>query len=217
MDRWSAEFWERFRQGDRGVIEEVYWAHVRLIEHVLKAGFWLKGRALLVPGVRDADQRADLVQEVFVRAFSDGARRSFDVLLDYRSYLLGISRNLLIDHHRRIRSRPIARDVRLDRPQEDVPSPEQLSWQSSDLIEVVELYVAGLKSPLRDLYHARYVLGRSQRQVAHGLGLSRQNVRTLEERVKAGLRSALHRARHTQRSVRNALEGTSFLEGSEVA
>jgi RNA polymerase sigma-70 factor, ECF subfamily len=216
MDRWSAKFCERFRHGDRAVIEEVYWAYLSLVEHVLTAGFWLKGRAIPVPGVRDADQRADLVQEVFVRAFSDAARQSFDAALDYRSYLLGISRNLLIDHHRRTRNRPLVFDFQLDRPHDDLPGPDALTWQSSALIAIVEVYVAGLKSPLRELYYTRFVLGRSQREAADGLGLSRQNVRTLEERVKAGLRTALRRARHTQRSVRAALEDTRFLQDADA-
>jgi RNA polymerase sigma factor (sigma-70 family) len=217
MDRWSAEFYERFRHGDRAVIEEVYWTHIGLVEHVLKAGFWLKGRAILVPGVRDADQRADLLQEVFVRAFSDAARQSFDAALDYRSYLLGISRNLLIDHHRCTRRRLVVYDFQFDGPHDSLPNPEPRTWQSSALIAVVEVYVAGLKPPLRDLYYTRYVLGRSQREAADGLGLSRQNVRTLEERVKAGLRSALRQARRTQRSVRRALEDTRLFEGADAA
>jgi hypothetical protein len=42
-------------------------------------------------------------------------------------------------------------------------------------------------------------------------------VRTLEERVKAGLRSALRQAGHAERAVRNALEGCLLLDGSKAA
>jgi RNA polymerase sigma factor (sigma-70 family) len=167
--------------------------------------------------VSDAEQRADLLQEIFARAFSDTARRRFDATLDFRSYLLAITRNLLVDHYRRFKPRPLAHTCRLDEVCADTDGTDQLLWQSSELVAVVERYVAALNAPLREIYHARYVLGRSQRDTACGLGLSRQTVRTLEERVKAGLRSALRQAGHAERAVRNALEGRLPFDGSKAA
>jgi DNA-directed RNA polymerase specialized sigma24 family protein len=82
-------------------------------------------------------------------------------------------------------------------------------WLSTELLQVVERYVGSLQAPLQEVHHVRYVLGQSQREAAAGLGLSRQNVRTLEERLKEGLRAALLEAWRAERSVRNALAGTS--------
>jgi DNA-directed RNA polymerase specialized sigma24 family protein len=99
-------------------------------------------------------------------------------------------------------------DPDVDETYVDPPSADQSDWFSSGVIDVVEKYVAGLERPLRELHHSRYVVGKSQREAAESLGLSRQNVRTLEERLKSGLRAALVEAWHAERSVRDALEGT---------
>ncbi len=51
----------------------------------------------------------DLIQEVFVRAFSEKGRLAYDGLRDYEPYICTIARNLLID-----RARKQGREVPLD-------------------------------------------------------------------------------------------------------
>jgi RNA polymerase sigma factor (sigma-70 family) len=213
MDWRSPEFCERFRRGDPAALEEIYWTYVDLVEHVLVAGFWTKDRQVMISGEGDPDRRADLLQEVFVRSFSETARRNFESALDYRAYLLGISRHVLVDHHRRCNRRnlPDVSELNEDRVEDVVADDEP--WLVPDVVEVVDRYVRSLMPPLRGLYNARYVLGRSQREAAESLGLSRQNVRTLEERLKEGLRAALEEAWRVQPSLRRAFERTDVEDG----
>lgn len=206
MDWRSSEFCERFRRGDPAALEEIYWTYVDLVEHVLVAGFWTKGRQVMISGEADPDRRADLLQEVFVRSFSETARRNFESTLDYRAYLLGISRHVLVDHHRRCHRRSIPYAPELSEEYVEDPATNEAPWLAPDVVEVVDRYVGSLRPPLRGLYHARYVLGRSQRDAADSLGLSRQNIRTLEERLKEGLRAALEQAWRVQPSLRRAFE-----------
>jgi len=206
MDWRSPEFCERFRRGDPAALEEIYWTYVDLVEHVLVAGFWTKGRQVMISGEADPDRRADLLQEVFVRSFSETARRNFESTLDYRAYLLGISRHVLVDHHRRCHRRNISYAPELSEEYVEVPVMSEEPWLAPDVVEVVDGYVRSLLPPLRGLYHARYVLGRSQREAAESLGLSRQNVRTLEERLKQGLRAALEQAWRVQPALRQAFQ-----------
>ena len=210
MDWQSPEFCERFRQGDARVLEEIYWAYVDVIEHLLAVGFFVKGRQIAVPGVGNPDQRDDLLQEVFVKAFGETARRNFDATRDFRAYLLSIARHVLVDEHRRAGRPHVPYDADLDEVYGGPTPPSEQEWMSPELLEVVERYVASLTSPLRELHHARYALGRSQREAADDLGLSRQNVRTMEDRLKAGLRWALQQAWRTEGAVRLALEGTNI-------
>jgi len=212
MDWRSPEFCERFRRGDPAALEEIYWTYVDLVEHVLVAGFWTNGRQVMISGEADPDRRADLLQEVFVRSFSETARRNFKSTRDYRAYLLGISRHVLVDHHRRRHRRNAFCVPDLSEEYVEDPVTNEEPWLAPDVVEVVDGYVRGLLPPLRGLYQARYVLGRSQREAAESLGLSRQNVRTLEEQLKEGLRAALEQALRVQPSLRRAFDRADVVD-----
>src|SRR4051812_28203726 len=82
-----------FREGRRQALELVYRAYVRSVERYLRALGRLGTRAETMP----AATVADLVQEVFIRAFSVEARRAYDGLRDYGTYLATIARNCFID------------------------------------------------------------------------------------------------------------------------
>jgi RNA polymerase sigma factor (sigma-70 family) len=205
----SAEFSEAFRRGDVEILESIYWAHVKGVEHLLRVGFVGKNGSLVVPGVREPDRRADLLQEVFMKAFGDSARRRFDVGLEYAPYLWTICRNVLVDHHRGMR-RDRAKVSQLPPPDVDLvltQEPKEPEWAAPVLVELVDRYVAGLGPPLNDVYEMRFLTGRSQKVVAATLGISRQNVRTLETHLKQGLRRELQLARGSQDLVRQALDG----------
>ena len=51
--------------------------------------------------------------------------------------------------------------------------------------------MAGLADDLKRLHQARYVEGLSQREAAERLGISRQTLRTLEGKLRDGLRDRL--------------------------
>src|SRR4051812_143799 len=140
MDWGSSDFCERFRRGDPAALEEIYWTYVDLVEHVLASGFWLKGRQVMVSGEGDPDRRADLLQEVFLRSFSETARRNFETTLDYRAYLLGISRHVLVDHHRRGNRRYLPDGPDLGDGYVEDPLLNEEAWLSPDVVEVVERY-----------------------------------------------------------------------------
>jgi DNA-directed RNA polymerase specialized sigma24 family protein len=67
----------------------------------------------------------------------------------------------------------------------------QPPWDDPAVMELVNEYVAGLEEPLRSVYQKRYVDGLAQEGTATALGLSRQQVRTIEERLRKGLAGAL--------------------------
>jgi DNA-directed RNA polymerase specialized sigma24 family protein len=99
-----------------------------------------------------------------------------------------ICRNLVVDD-----ARKRGRELVVDEPPEPLPSDaaQDPEWADADTVAVVERYVAGLDSKLRALYEERYVKDRSQNEAAAALGLTRQKVRTLEEKLRRGLEQAL--------------------------
>src|SRR5262245_41857374 len=99
----TPQWLERFRAGDAEAMATVYWASVdrvtRIANAVLRACAAGDAR-----GSADIEARiADVVQEVFARAFAPEARRAFDATRPYGPYLAQITRNVAFDLWRQAR------------------------------------------------------------------------------------------------------------------
>jgi RNA polymerase sigma-70 factor (ECF subfamily) len=180
----------RFRRGERPALERVYWTYVERVERMLRQGFSLisQGGTFHIDGLR-ADDVADLVQETFARAFGERARLAYDGLRDYGPFLLTIARNLLVD-----RARKQGRELPAENLEQLGDEPDEPPYADDETVRSVGEYVSALGEPMRGIHQQRFVLGVSQEQAARALGLSRQQVRTLEKRLCDGLEAHLLRA-----------------------
>jgi RNA polymerase sigma factor (sigma-70 family) len=200
--RSDADLLKRFRAGERAALETVYWAYVAGVEAILRHGVQLPDRGTFLRGLDWADV-ADLVQETFLRAFAEDTRLRYDGLRDYAPYLAAIARNLLVDRararkrHREALVPEIEVQAAADPPPTSDEDDEERSWLDDDATRVVKAYLKTLDPPLRALHRERYLKGRSQRETAAKLGLSRQAVRTMEAKLRDGLRKfiVLNRAK----------------------
>ena len=187
---------DRFRAGAPEALGTVYWEYVRKVERLLSAGFEVRSRGTRVDGAcRQPGDLADLVQEVFVRAFSEKSRRAYDGMRDYGPYLYAIARNVLIDWAR-VRGREIPSPwTELDAAIEMTPVSEDAApWADPLTLRVVEEYLGALPEDLREVHRLRHEQGLSQEQAAMRLGVGRQTLRTLERRLREGLAAALDAA-----------------------
>ena len=191
------ELLARFREGDGSALETVYWAYVdpvtRIVQAVLNSYATASGEQVKFA----ATELGDLVQEVFVRAFSPQSRRHYDGNRPYGPYLGQIARNTVADHWRVIR-RQVVIDVAplLDALSLETSAIEKAPehWADRETVAVVERYLASLEPDVRRVHEALYVQGLSQRDAAAALGLGRQAVRGVEARLRAGLRRELERS-----------------------
>jgi RNA polymerase sigma factor (sigma-70 family) len=184
----------RFRAGDREALASVYWHYIGSVDALLRRSLAATGRAWDTGICADV---ADLAQEIFVKAFSDKARRAYDPQRTYKPFLMAIARNALVDY-----LRGLSREAKLDVVQieglsvlDESQRAEPLLWTDPQLMSVVERYVASLVAPERAVYLERYVHSRSQEDAANALGLSRQRIRTLENRLRVGLSREIARWR----------------------
>jgi RNA polymerase sigma factor (sigma-70 family) len=191
----------RFREGDRGALEVVYRYFLRDVTALLRMGFASASAGARVPGIGDSAALADAVQEVFVRAFADGARLSYDGLRPYRPYLLRIARNVRIDQLRAAGRELLLGDAAaLDAHSLDfdalvetnaaLPEIEQ-SPERQELKAATRAYVETLDGEAQRFVQLRFVEELPQLEVAERMAVSRRRVRTLESRVLSGLRKAL--------------------------
>jgi RNA polymerase sigma factor (sigma-70 family) len=187
---------DRFRAGVPEALGVVYWEYVRKVERLLSAGFEVRSRGTRVGGAcREPGDLADLVQEVFVRAFSEKGRRAYDGLRDYGPYLYAIARNVLVDWAR-VRGREIPSSwTEIEAAIEMTPVLEDMApWAAPATMRVVEEYLAVLPQDLREVHRLRHEEGLSQEQAAERLGVGRQTLRRLDRRLQDGLAAALHAA-----------------------
>jgi RNA polymerase sigma-70 factor (ECF subfamily) len=182
-----------FRAGAPEALRTVYWEYVGKIERLLRTGFEVRSRGERVAGAcRQPDDLADLVQEVFARAFSAKSRWAYDGLRDYGPYLYAIARNTLVDWAR-ARGREIpAPWSKLAAAIELMLLPEDEGpWAAPRTMRIVEDYLAALPQDLREVHRLRHEEGLSQTEAAERLKVGRQTLRTLEGRLRDGLAAAL--------------------------
>lgn len=190
----------RFREGERSALESVYWAHVDRVTRIVRFGFNIQRTGVSVPGLGRLDDLPDVVQEVFIKAFSPAARESYDGLREYGPYLARIAGHALVDRLRG-EGREILVDVRdLENAMEALAAAHGSSttvetdpWLDPDLVTETETYVRELHPELRAVHEKRFVLSLSQRDAAGALGMTRRHLRTLEERLRKGLARRLRR------------------------
>jgi RNA polymerase sigma factor (sigma-70 family) len=189
----------RFRSGDRRVLSKVYWFYLQRVESYLRRGLSQAGRRAAA-GIDGTV--ADLVQEVFVHAFAASARLAYDGRREYGRLLVVITRNALIDHLRRQNREELVDPLQLERLLEHDTSAgvDESTWTDPQLMAFVQHYVAKLPEREYAVYVERYAQDKSQLRAADDLGLTRQQVRTLEQRVRGGLVRELARAKLDSRA-----------------
>jgi DNA-directed RNA polymerase specialized sigma24 family protein len=159
---------DRFRGGDSEVLAQIYYALVDDVFKLAALGFTTANGALR--GERDSDEQRAIVQEVFVRAFSERARIGYDGLRPYRPYPLAIARNTMID---RARSRSNERDRTSDIDVDAVIAADspiageiEESADQQRLRQVAAAYVASVDdAELRELIRLRFENEYSQAEV----------------------------------------------------
>ena len=184
----------RFRRGDRDALEQVYCAYVDSVAHVVAFSLKRFGCSGSIQESRHlAEELPDLVQEVFTHAFNRRSRQQFDGARPYGPYLSRIARNVVIDFFRRTRRYVPARPTLDFEVAFQLSSPSDAGDALADARAwaIVASYVRDLPSELRIIHEALYVIGLSQRQAANELGVGRQVIRTLEARLKRGLRAVI--------------------------
>jgi RNA polymerase sigma factor (sigma-70 family) len=154
-------------------------------------------RRLAAPELAQDSGLADLVQEVFVRAFAPAIRGRYSSLAGFDAYLKVIARHHVIDILRTRRREVLVGDARQLHEAASAPVEPFLDHADERLVTFVRACVARLPLPLRDLYEQRFVLGCSQEQAGQVLAVSRRQVRTLEQHLYRDLRRMLRRSART--------------------
>ena len=204
------ELLDRFKRGERRALEEVYRHYAPEVATFLQRGFTFSsaGRSLRFSGYAQPFDLDNALQETFVRAFKESARLGYDGLHPYKSYLLAIARNLVLDEFRNrvVAMSPFidqldgagAADAAVDPSQfgeeaapastmGDAPSAGVSAEQEFLRHELGRLYaafVARLDERDRTFFRHRFEEQQTQIEAGTACGLSHMQARTLEKKLR---------------------------------
>lgn len=138
-----------------------------------------------------AMEREDAVQEIFERAFLPRAREAYDGQRPYRSYLVTLARNQLIDI---VRKHAKVNCVEFEEGQvspDEAPSSLEEDLDLKRAMEAAQRWIAQQEPDVRSYITHRFVEMTSQREMSKFGKWSRRNARTLDSRVLEGLKAYL--------------------------
>jgi RNA polymerase sigma-70 factor, ECF subfamily len=184
---------EGYRRGDHATLETLYRQLSGPVLRYLSRGFRVSGatgQAQVSPLDLDAAH-----QETFVRVFSESARLRYDGLKPFEPYVMAIARSAAVDVLRaqgklQRESVPLDDLAEHDAPHDPTSSPEAAVLRA-EADAVVKGFLATLSEEDLRFANARFVEGLSQEKAGAQCGLSRQEARTREARLKAACLSHL--------------------------
>jgi RNA polymerase sigma-70 factor (ECF subfamily) len=178
---------DSFRRGEQRALTTVFSTYVDEVATLVQRGFTMSVSRVVVPGERDLHRQRDLVQETFVRAFSERARLAYDGISPFRPWLLRIAKNLMIDEGRRAGRLVATPAVDVDLAQVNDVSPEdELEWKT--LRGATVAWKATLDAETLRFVQLRFEDEHSQAEVAAAMKVTRRRIRTLEQVVRDALR-----------------------------
>lgn len=180
----ETELLASFRAGRPEALERIYLENAGAIRALVQTRLRRSGHF-------SPANAADLVQEVFTKAFSERARLAYDGERAYGPFLRQLASNTLIDWLR-IQGREIAGTLDVDSLAEaHLAADASVTRFPSEVIALTRRFVHELPPELRRVHERRFLAAESQGAAAQALGISRQTLRTLERRLLAQLRRQL--------------------------
>jgi RNA polymerase sigma-70 factor (ECF subfamily) len=180
---------ESFRRGEPAALARVYQAYSAHVARFLSRTYVARGPGgLACVGPLDLEAAH---QETFVRAFRDRARQDYDGVRPFEAWLNALARQAAVDVMRaagRIAREAVPLDDAplIERLATDGPSPEERALES-ETRELVRRFLDGLDETGRRFAELRFVQGLSQERAGAELGLSRQEARTREAKLRRAL------------------------------
>jgi RNA polymerase sigma factor (sigma-70 family) len=179
---------DAFRRGDRDALAQVYDHYYPSVVEIATHGFsfasgttWLRFR-----GAPSAADLFDLVHDVFTAVFAERARLGYSGTSPYGAYLAQVTRNRIISRLRADqRMRLEADGADEDDAVAEASPEEQLMVRQTE--DAVRGFLARQSETVRALARLRFGEDLSQEQAAASLGLTRKQVRRLEDELRRGL------------------------------
>lgn len=187
---------DAFRRGERTVLTAVFRAYVDDVARTIRAGVvvQVEGQRVRVGQQLPEHEVEGLIQETFLRAFSEKARGSYDGLRPYGGWLATIARNLVIDLERKRRRAPVDAVGEVESQVVDESADPATMLEEDEASRVLLGVKASLGEPELTIFTLRFEEQQSCRAIADALGTTEIVVRRRETQLRARLLEELRAA-----------------------
>jgi RNA polymerase sigma factor (sigma-70 family) len=207
MDRLpeNRELLDAFRRAEPEALRRVYLAYIQEVAGFLRAGFnFTSGdNTFRFVGYGEPEDLKDVLQETFMNALGESARRGYNGLTPFKAYVLGIAKNVVLQRFRRDLTR-VSRFVPLPDPagseqavpeclQSSMPAPDRVTEQG-EIRRLVQSFIQDLDEEQRQVLRLYFMDQQSQEVVAATLGVDRNRVRKLILQLRKKLLKRLQKA-----------------------
>lgn len=162
----------------------------RQAQNVLMDLFWSNVYHYVFSKIQDENESEDIAIETFTKVFAKLKLYNDD--FDFKTWLLSIAHNTMIDHIRKSSVLNISLDDenRFFEIEEDLPTPEESLILKQDN-DAVTTFIAKLKPEYKRIIELRYLEDKTYKEIAEELNLSLANVKVRLLRAKQLLQEIL--------------------------
>ena len=180
-----------FKQGDSTALTRIYNIYLPEVYAFLSGGFAFsaQGNRYFFNGYKELWYLESVLQDIFIKAFSEPARNAYDGIRPYRNYLFRIARNTVIDNFRSQKRELLelddgaATEVEIVREHGETANPESRLF-AKQLTEQVAVFRDTLPATLRTFFDIRFAECESIEQIASRFKWSEHRVKRREKQVK---------------------------------
>jgi RNA polymerase sigma factor (sigma-70 family) len=191
---------DAFRRGEESALRAIYDYYINKVELLVANGWYDAQNKSRSIGIVDFEVQAELIQEIFLKAFSDKARLSYDGIRPYKNFLISIARNVIIDHLRKTPRDVLSLvDAEFDINSGVIDSTSladsephaetDLDWQRC--LAATAEYVKGLDEMNRKFVVLRFQQELPILEVSRQMGITRGKARFLEKNLARNLKKRL--------------------------
>jgi RNA polymerase sigma factor (sigma-70 family) len=203
---------DAFRRGERPALERTFRTYANLVMVVLRRGTRSRDAVHFAPGIDDEALVEDLLHDIFLEAFKADVRARYDGLRPYAPFLVQIARHRLFDHARkngRLRAHEVLAQANesadaFATDDDEAPDAQLLAREER---AQVTLFKSTLSDDERAFVRTRFEDGASQDESARLLSRSRQQIRTLEQKIRERFHIFMRNLRDTPTRNEPADEG----------
>lgn len=191
-----------FKSADRETFTWVYRTYVDEVAKMLTGGFTFnsKGDRVRFAGYRRPYQLQEAIQETFLKAFGESARRSYDGTRPYAPYLMQIAKNVVIDGFRKesldrslfvmighlVYENETEEEAIGRLGQQHAESPEDLAAKNQIHV-LVRVFVDELGPEDQQIVNEHLAGDASQSEIAELMGVDRNEIRRRIKSIREGL------------------------------
>ena len=162
----------------------------RQAQNVLMDLFWKNVYGYVNSKIHNEDEAEDIAIETFTKVFAKLKLYNSD--FDFKTWLLSIAHNTMIDHIRKSPELQISLDDEkyFIEIEENLPTPEESLIQKQDN-DAFDQHIQNLKPEYRKIIELRYLEDKTYKEIAEELDLSMANVKVRLLRARQLLQEIL--------------------------